>query len=245
MGIFNKINYVEIGKMASAEDLSKIFGNVSRGKQGKLINGAIEAFRNGNPENLRAILSASATTVNSGRSIVLQIIKSSSDEAAVINSAFKNASEDFKKRVLDAVLFDVIRYSKPAAEESLVAALLKCGANANAEQGGFTGSLLAFAVFYDQPPSVIQLLIDNGASVEGALQRAYAKSYDASYIRELMIYKAEPEKKPRREMAETDTQATILELRKDVQVLTEKVSELSIELRAALVTIRSKPKLQW
>ena len=50
MGIFDRTNYVELGRTASEGKFSDVFGNVSGRKQSKLVEGAIEAFCDEHPD---------------------------------------------------------------------------------------------------------------------------------------------------------------------------------------------------
>jgi hypothetical protein len=188
MRIINRKNYYEIGKNKPENEFSAAFQKASRRKKTDLINGAIEAFRAERPQNIRAILLRPGTSAETATHILQQITAGHDDKAADIDLAFKEADEGTKKEILTAVLHDVID-AEQRAEESFIAALLKSGADANAEYDGFAGTLLAKAVWCGQPQSIRDILFENGASAEGALRRAQARTaYSSGHIAILEAY---------------------------------------------------------
>ncbi len=75
--------------------------------------------------------------------------------------------EENRQRLLNNALYDAVDSKKTSAEVP-AAALLEAGADPNAVIFKFNGIILAHAVRQNQPPSVIKLLYDYGASFEDA-----------------------------------------------------------------------------
>jgi hypothetical protein len=99
---------------------------------------------------------------------------------------------------------------------------LKSGADANAEYDGFAGTMLAKALICGQPQSIRQLLVDNGASIEGAIGRARAKNgYSRADIETLRGFQKKTADKPA--APDADLRELILEVQKEVRVLAERM----------------------
>lgn len=220
MSIFKRTDYAEIGKTAAADEFSQAFRKASSRKKQRLIKGAVEAFRAGHPENIQEALSESlAINSDVATAMLRQLSEGKDDKAAVIDIAFAKATERSKKTELTRVLRESVCFKQ--AEESFVAALLKCGADANAEQNGLAGYLLALAVYANQSQSIGDILFENGASVEGALRRADKNGYDRSKIRILEGYQAKAAAK--QAAPDADTRELVLQVQEEVRVLAKKV----------------------
>jgi len=157
--------------------------------QRDLQRGAIQAFLEGRPENLQTVFANlsefkigveakfSTETVDR-KKILFDLTEGSDRPAAIIALALAQICEPEKKQeVLDEVLCDAVHCNPYPGEEAFVSALLKAGANANAEFMGSPGKILAMAITYAHPPRVVKMLYDGGASFDDALFRMRTKPF--------------------------------------------------------------------
>ena len=133
------------------------------------------------------------------------------------------------------MLHNAIHKNEPAAEEVIVAALLKSGADANASYDGYAGSLLAFAIYENRSASVIKLLVDGGASTRGALLRMQDRNaYTSGHVRMLMSYHDKTANASAATAKTADAQVTLQQLQQQMVELTKAVELLPSRIIEAI-----------
>ena len=178
----------------------------------ELQKGAVQAFIEERPENLQEILShpedfrVSQWASNDDRAIIATLIDLMGQLAdpGTPALALAKVGEDKKQDILDDTLYTLVdRYTDI---EGPLSTLLK----ANAKAGHDSSVTLAAAFHKGQPSAVVNMLLENGANFEEALQtmRASPKHYgDCADRIEFLKYKEE-------------TQATIQKLQETIEELT-------------------------
>jgi hypothetical protein len=215
-----------------------------------LISGAAEALCEGRPENIQTLLAERDTfklKYTQIRNAFYRLAEEKEGGSTVnkIDLALEKVPAQEKQDILNQTLCAVVDYAYEDKDEALIAALLKAGADANAEFDGQPGRILATAISNSFPTAIIKLMYDSGAPFEDALFRISTRPYwDAENRRESAITKL----KAYREVicgaaaAEADdkTQKMIRELQEQVADLTTEVRALR-EGRPAAAATQKKP----
>lgn len=169
--------------------------------QKELRRGAIQAFHDGHPENIQTALLYPEDFIilekeygweleDTRTAILSDLIKDSNDPAADIKRALEKIPAQERQGVLDDLLNAAVNgyYSKiyrkimtDYTSETLTAALLKAGANANA--------ILAVAIRNNRPEPFIKLLHENKADFNEALSALESRKADDKIIKRLKDYR--------------------------------------------------------
>lgn len=177
---------LEIGQTGTAEEFCRAAGS---GKD--LLNlqrGAFQAAEKGRFNNIaEMLLNPSLFTISfdggaghmyiTRQDIFNKLIKmrdTRDEQADIIGLALAELPEQKKQEILQEILYDTLlnadykRYG-----ENFLAVLLEAGADVNAEFNGFRGEMLARAVSKIQPPSVMELLYNNGGKDKASFKDAF------------------------------------------------------------------------
>jgi len=204
------------------------YHHVGDQEQRKLQKGALQAFQEGRPGNLQAMLAkpsdftiydyyGSSETVDCEK-ILSGLINGNDRQVAIITLALLKVPEPEKQEYLNQRLYNSVRENYYG--EELVSTLLQAGANANGDFGGFTGAILARAIENSRPQAVVDLLYKAGASFEEALFYMKAKKWDDKEIKALKAYQQKITGKPVTVEVEPEI---LLEMRQMIADLTEEV----------------------
>jgi hypothetical protein len=242
MGLFkSKKGYANIGKKSPADKFLEAFRKVANSNPAKsqaLLDGALQSFHEGRPENIQAlILNADLDSFyNHTRYILFRMSEKSDDKLADIKLALAKIPEEARENFLSKVLHSAILYKTDlyvTGREPFYSLLLQAGADANAPINGCAGAILAKAVSCHHPISVIKLLHDNGASFKDALTTMYNGDYSADSKDTLKHYQQELEDKPATsEAAPSAAEEALRQMLEQVGELTERVSALTEEVRS-------------
>jgi hypothetical protein len=143
----------------------------------KFLEGAVQAFLEDRPENIREIMAQTKEFRTSKYSpdnlipkTLIILMDKSTDPAAVPASALEKIPEDQRQDILDSTL-DTLVFGYTDIEKVAVA-LLEAGAKAD-------GKILAAAIHRDAPAPVVDLLLKKGVTYDDAIQRMrdYPKYY--------------------------------------------------------------------
>lgn len=172
MGLFGK-NYYEIGKDEPADEFLKVLRKSKKSRkwferEDDLIKGAVQAFREGRPDNVRAAI-RNADELNYSyyrvASILYKITDKRSDKPSQIDRALEGMSEQQKKETLCKALLDVIRYHgidelRSLIYEAVNKALAK---EPEDEKRRFLNSALSVAVSNNTSEDFCSSLLEAGA----------------------------------------------------------------------------------
>ncbi len=233
--------YKDIGQSGTDEQLQKAFNKLADGhlytatnnRVQALIDGAVEAFYAGRPENIQKLFQdgrvLGVSFYYDPAYVLNKISEKGDDKAAGITLALENISEEEKKKVLGKALLGAIDWREHSTE-SFVGALLKAGADPNADINSGNENILAYAVVNNRPVPVIQLLSDNGADFDKALMFMHSKGYDSKYIDKLKFFeeKMRVPATPVAQPEDMDIRDALKDIRQQLSVLTEKVDRLSV-----------------
>ncbi len=143
-----------------------------------------------------------------------------------------NVPENERQTLLNQALLDAVRTYRPA--EDSIPALLNAGADASTQMP--KGVILAQAIGYKQPATVIKELCDNGASFEDALSVMQSNNWDLKHKNQLKYYQTAFEGKPlaaeKKEAGSPVTEEAILKVLEIVQELREQVNDVTGQLGA-------------
>ncbi len=197
---FNAGKNGSVDQFLAANKAASLIPDAGAGQQ-ELQNGAIQAFKEGRPENVQAVLLNRDDFKIDGKDAVADILlklAGGNDKASdIINLAVAKHTEQGKRSALSYALNDAI--SRNIGDKSFYEALLKSGANANVENGrGFTGVILANAVTQHHSLSVVKLLHEKGASFDDArlLMQSDKKFWGTDCIESLNAYQEKITGKP-------------------------------------------------
>ena len=233
----------EIGKDRTAEEFclanKQAFDKHSPDAQRELYRGAIQAFKEGRPENIQTVLSnpeefkifsyyykninALGTTEIPPQETLLALIEGSDDPAANVILAIAKVSE--RQSFLNDTLHRVVQ-EKDA--ETLADALLKAGADANAEYDGSPGLILARAASEGQPRPMIELLLKNGANFADTLYMMGIKGWEEDSIKKVKIHRQEITGQPATEEGELLEAVGLL--RKELAEMQEDITSMAERL---------------
>ena len=137
--------YAKIGKSGAEDKFLKAFQKVEKStfvmaesyaKRNVLLDGAVEAFREGHPENIQAMFAkldqdwGKHSFMYRSALILIQLSEGRDDKSAIIDRALAKVPEQGKKRILNHVLVNAMGNHKGG--EVFYAALLKSGASFDA-----------------------------------------------------------------------------------------------------------------
>ena len=167
MSILKKTNYFDIGRNATADEFLRAFQKVAGfrtwnsayTKTNALINGAIEAFHAGSPENIQTLLQ---------RADVIKVGKDMGYFWSIVDYTLYQLSE---KRLTTKADIALALARVPVQEKS---ALLN--------------RALVRAIDWERSPSFIKLLYESGASFDAALSIMHAEKCHTSSIGMMMFY---------------------------------------------------------
>lgn len=249
-----KSKYAEIGRSGTGDEFIKAFKRVAdpswryddcSEKRKILTDEAVQAFCDGHPEKVQAMLSNPAAFAEKGRgyynafvsNALCGITEKSDDKFAGINKAFARIPEQKRKEILGQALYTVIYWGGVRAEP-LVDPLLKSGADPNVEVDGKTGWILALAVIYNMSDSDIKSLYDNGARFEDALPILQGKDYYQKYISSMLLQ--------REKLEGTPAAVPEAQMERHLQ-LEQRVDELAVEVQRLTALLEgqvSSPKAE-
>jgi hypothetical protein len=224
-------NYFSIGKKRSPDKLLKALCSTksvdweTKSKNDSLLDGAVEAFHEGRPENIqKAFLNAESIKNWHYRypalTILQKVAAKSNDKATDINRTIALIPEHDREAILSKALNDAVR--KGIGGETFYALLLEAGADANAKIDGYAGAILATAASNKVPISVIELLVNKGASFKDACTTMHSLNYDPASINNLKHF----EKQITGGAAEeADVSDILREMQEQIRVLTEKLEQ--------------------
>ena len=139
----------------------------------ELQKGAREAFLAGHHEKIQLILAEPGKFLPVGKTLrtkseddlisntLINLLNASDDPAAALSTALKDVSEKKKQTSISRTLYVLIADYKNVKYEKVASALLQAGAKAS-------GLSLADAVHRKLPATVVDMLIDKGASFDEA-----------------------------------------------------------------------------
>jgi hypothetical protein len=206
MSIFKKkINYYDIGKDGSADKffegfLKALSSDSAQANAGTLVDGAVQALREGRPDNIQTAFLNERTLKNSQSHtypsvyILLKLTEGSHDKPAAVKLALEKLPEDEREDLLNNALYYAVNHN--IGGERFFSLLLESGAKANAKIDGHAGSILVTAMMRQSPLSVIKLLHDKGASFDDALTAMEIRGYNKTFAKKLEFYREKVEGKP-------------------------------------------------
>jgi hypothetical protein len=206
-----KKTFFSMEKWCSLRDANSAAQNRCSQMPYQFHEGAIAAFRQNRPENIQAILADPEKFhreyEDSDTFLIrafFQLLTDTSVPEAVPAPALAKIAADKRQYILNVALFKLIDEYKNI--ENTVSALIKAGADAGYE----SSAPLAIALHKGTPDKVVDMLIENGATLDAALQRMQDNRdfYGPTLEKiETLRYKAETDAKIR-ELEETIAQLT-------------------------------------
>ena len=204
------------------EDMRDFTGD--NAAQQQLFNGAVQAFKDGHPENIQTVFTnldefkeidkprteSAMFSMNLGRDFVVDTLKrltqDSDRPSDIIDLALADVPEQDRQALLNSALRHCVG-SNFNGDKTFIAALLQSGANANAEFGDFKGLILGDAVMTGKSQPIVEMLLENGANFNDTLFTMQAQGYKEESINKLRLYRDRITNDP----ASQETTAALLE----------------------------------
>ena len=190
--MFKKKDYFNIGKNGAVADVQKAFAKPKDGcvSQEKLYLGAAEAFHEGRPENIQAILADRDNPhwIPKERFVfvvICHLVKGRDDPFNMIMLALEKFSTAQKQEALNGFLYQAFttRSLQGADAEALVEALLKADTDVSlAGDASAISRTMAQAIHIGHSTRLIKLLHENGAQFDEARDLICSRGYNEADI---------------------------------------------------------------
>ncbi len=230
----NGMSLLDVGTHGTTTDLdqaSSMLFDPSNPDAGKLLQGAIQAFNEGRPENVQHILTNPqkfrtyrdyyGNNVDVATQTLTTLVTGKDYAVEILTLALAKVPAEAKQDILNQTLVShIFNSGKPS--ETFINTLIEAGADANAPtKDGFKGHVLAFAVEKSKPLPVIELLYKNGASFDDALFLMQVKKWKKESMDNLKVYREKVTGQPATE--EGEILKVLKLLREDIAEMTKRL----------------------
>ena len=240
MSVLKRKDYFEIGKTGTADEFLHAFKKRMKGASyeamddgtNKLRRGALEAFLEGRPENIQAILlnAEDLDQPNLAAHTLLDIAEASDNKLHAIMLSLEGLYGAQKEACLSKALQNAIR--NHVGDEDFYALLLQAGADPNGGSSNSHGTTLFVAVDKGSPATV-KLLHEHGASFDVAISWAEKRAQSKELLDRLNYYKENIEGRP----------DDLIEIRQEtLDLLMDQVRELTERVYSAPAPKQKKDK---
>lgn len=191
--LFRK-KYFNLGKDAPAAELTKIFAAKAASKRAsgypqrlEMVKGAIEAFREGRPENLQALFADKEALPSFN--VIPQLWTKSDDKAADLALALEKMPEDDKKEYLHDLIAWAAAYIDyyglgPWTRKDYEV-LFEAGATVTPQDT----EIMLLMISSNAKPDVIELLHEKGIRMQDTILEMLRQNCEDYYIEAARVYK--------------------------------------------------------